>query len=64
MVEPTQTEVDKQHQKAIQAVYVKSEIPDESKAMKVKGYDFEKGVDYEQVFKSYISTGFQATSLG
>jgi hypothetical protein len=26
--------------------------------MKVVGYDFNKGLDYEQVFKSYISTGF------
>lgn len=32
--------------------------------MKVQGYDFNKGLDYEAVFKSYISTGFQATSLG
>jgi len=32
--------------------------------MKVEGYDFNKGLDYEAVFKSYISTGFQATSLG
>mmetsp|Transcript_95063 Transcript_95063/g.130807 ORF Transcript_95063/g.130807 Transcript_95063/m.130807 type:complete len:189 (-) Transcript_95063:601-1167(-) len=30
----------------------------------VKGYDFNKGVDYEAVFKSYINTGFQATNLG
>ena len=31
---------------------------------KVEGYDFNKGLDYEAVFKSYIHTGFQATSLG
>ena len=33
-------------------------------AMKVEGYDFNKGLDYEAMFKTYISTGFQATSLG
>lgn len=29
----------------------------------VKGYDFNKGVDYEQLFKSYATTGFQAAHL-
>lgn len=46
------------------AVYVKSEKVDALTSMKVQGYDFNKGLDYEAVFKSYISTGFQATSLG
>jgi deoxyhypusine synthase len=44
-------------------VYVKS-VPTLEGGMPVKGYDFNKGLDYEQVFKSYISTGFQATALG
>jgi len=39
------------------AVYVKSEGV-EASAMKVEGYDFNKGLDYEAVFASYISTGF------
>ena len=26
--------------------------------IKVVGYDFNKGIDYEQMFKSYLSTGF------
>lgn len=30
----------------------------------VKGYDFSDGIDYEKIFKSYISTGFQATNFG
>lgn len=30
----------------------------------VKGYDFNKGLDYEAVFKTYIHSGFQATNLG
>lgn len=45
------------------AVYVKSEQVDPS-LVEVKGYDFNKGLDYNEVFKTYISTGFQATSLG
>ena len=30
----------------------------------VKGYDFNNGLDYGAVFKTYRHTGFQATSLG
>ena len=44
-------------------VYVESTKKLEG-GIKVEGYDFNKGLDYEQVFKSYIHTGFQATSLG
>jgi deoxyhypusine synthase len=29
----------------------------------IKGYDFNKGVDYEQIIKSYMSTGFQASEF-
>jgi deoxyhypusine synthase len=43
-------------------VYVKSTNIED--AMPVVGYDFNKGLDYEAVFKTYISTGFQATALG
>lgn len=39
------------------AVYVKSEEVDPS-LIEVKGYDFNKGLDYNEVFKTYISTGF------
>lgn len=35
----------------------------ESKGISVKGYDFNKGVDYSAIIKSYSSTGFQATHL-
>lgn len=30
----------------------------------VQGYDFNKGIDYEKMFKTYIHTGFQATAVG
>lgn len=43
-------------------VYSKSvEIKD---GMPVKGYDFNKGLDYEALFKTMVHTGFQATCLG
>ncbi|KAJ2771349.1 Deoxyhypusine synthase [Coemansia nantahalensis] len=45
------------------AVLVRSEaVPEDSK--RVRGYDFEGGVDYEQLLSSYAATGFQATSFG
>lgn len=30
----------------------------------VKGYDFEKGLNYEELLKSYCKSGFQATNFG
>jgi deoxyhypusine synthase len=30
----------------------------------VKGYDFNKGVNYEEILKSFKTTGFQATNMG
>jgi deoxyhypusine synthase len=36
---------------------------DETSGMKVEGYDFDKGVNYEEIVKSYGTTGAQATHL-
>ncbi len=44
------------------AVYVTSQAIND--AVEVKGYDFNKGLNYEEVFKTYVHTGFQATALG
>ena len=33
----------------------------EIEGISVKGYDFNKGIDYDKILESYISTGFQAT---
>ena len=30
----------------------------------VSGYDFNKGINYSELFKSYLTTGFQATNFG
>ena len=37
-------------------------MPDGSQT--VRGYDFNKGVDYHQMFQSFVRTGFQATNVG
>lgn len=31
---------------------------------KIRGYDFNQGVDLQAVLKSYLTTGFQASRLG
>ncbi|GAV91076.1 DS domain-containing protein [Cephalotus follicularis] len=36
----------------------------ESKCIKIEGYDFNHGVNYSQLLKSMVSTGFQASNLG
>lgn len=30
---------------------------------KVRGYDWKNGVNYEKLFESYLTTGFQATNF-
>ncbi|XP_068574892.1 deoxyhypusine synthase-like [Cebidichthys violaceus] len=32
--------------------------------LKIEGYDFNQGVDYRALLKSYLNTGFQATNFG
>jgi hypothetical protein len=45
-----------------EAVLLKSvELPKDTPV--VKGYDFNNGVDYDALFKSYLTTGFQATNF-
>jgi deoxyhypusine synthase len=36
---------------------------EEAEGISIKGYDFNKGVDYDKIIESYISTGFQASHL-
>ncbi|GFS27314.1 deoxyhypusine synthase-like [Elysia marginata] len=48
---------------AADAILVKSEEMPEG-SVKVKGYDFNEGVDYKKLFQSYSQSGFQATSVG
>ncbi|EGD79119.1 deoxyhypusine synthase [Salpingoeca rosetta] len=48
---------------AQQAVLLRSE-PMPEDAVKVKGYDFNQGVDHDKLLQSFLTTGFQATNLG
>ncbi|MED6222553.1 hypothetical protein PIB30_065514 [Stylosanthes scabra] len=36
----------------------------EGKCTKIEGYDFNQGVNYHQLLKSMVTTGFQASNLG
>lgn len=62
-METTNAEQDaKVPQALIDAVYVKTtqtalQVGGETRE-EVHGYDFNKGIDYEQIFKSYRHTGF------
>lgn len=48
---------------AAEAVLVEStEIP--ASTPKVKGYDFEHGVNYDDLLRSFATMGFQATNFG
>lgn len=48
---------------AEQAVLVKSTgVPADTP--KVRGYDWNKGVDYDALLQSYLNSGFQATNFG
>ena len=48
---------------AAAAVLVESEeMPEGSQV--VGGYDFNKGVNYDKLFGSFATHGFQATNLG
>ena len=55
-------EGDRDFQRVKQSVFVKSD-PYDSKE-KVEGYDFNKGLNYHDLFMSYKSIGFQAHYLG
>ncbi|XP_068509449.1 deoxyhypusine synthase isoform X2 [Syngnathus scovelli] len=48
---------------ALEAVLkASSDLPED--LPKIKGYDFNQGVDLQAVLRSYLTTGFQASSLG
>jgi len=36
---------------------------EEPEGIPIKGYDFNKGIDYPEIIKSFASTGFQASHL-
>jgi len=53
---------EQQPAKAVDAVFVESvKVPEGTPI--TKGYDFDNGINYEELFKSYATTGFQATHI-
>lgn len=64
-----ETEKHEQQQQQKQLASVHSFVFKESQTLegscdKIVGYDFNHGVDYPALFKSMLSTGFQASNLG
>lgn len=47
-----------------EAVLKSSQPLPEGVNVQVRGYDFNKGIDFDQLMASYASTGFQATHFG
>uniref|UniRef100_A0A0N5ADW6 deoxyhypusine synthase n=1 Tax=Syphacia muris TaxID=451379 RepID=A0A0N5ADW6_9BILA len=47
---------------AQEAVFQKSKALPEG-SLQIKGYDFNNGIDYNSLFESYLTTGFQASNL-
>ncbi len=39
------------------------ESSEEPEGLKIKGYNFDNGIDYKKIIKSFSTTGFQATNL-
>ncbi len=37
---------------------------EDNHANEIRGYDLNKGLDYEKILQSYVNTGFQATNFG
>lgn len=56
--------MDKELEDAKEAVLVPSEELTKHDLNEVKGYDFNKGIDYARIMESYLTTGFQATHFG
>ncbi|KAH7861786.1 hypothetical protein Vadar_030878 [Vaccinium darrowii] len=46
------------------AAFKESESLEGSSCIKIEGYNFNQGVNYSELLRSMISTGFQASNLG
>uniref|UniRef100_A0A803MK91 Deoxyhypusine synthase n=1 Tax=Chenopodium quinoa TaxID=63459 RepID=A0A803MK91_CHEQI len=49
---------------SVRSVVFKESKTLEGKCIKIEGYDFNQGVNYPKLLKSFVSTGFQASNLG
>ena len=59
-MQSTNVEKDPDYAKAKESIFMKSTTLDDGDI----GYDFNQGVDYHELFKSYTNIGFQANSMG
>lgn len=48
---------------AQKVIFKKSDEINNNEMQIVSGYNFNNGIDYEKLFLSYLTTGFQATNL-
>lgn len=49
---------------SVRAAVFKESEDLEGKSIKIEGYDFNQGLNYSNLIRSMISTGFQASNLG
>ncbi len=45
-------------------VFMQSNCASLEGSSQVSGYDFNKGINYDNILGSYLTTGFQATNFG
>lgn len=48
----------------VRSAVFKESVQLDGTCAKIEGYDFNKGVNYQELFKSMAVTGFQASNLG
>jgi hypothetical protein len=41
-----------------------TKLAESADTYEIKGYDLNKGIDYNKILSSYLATGFQATNFG
>ncbi|KAJ4953388.1 hypothetical protein NE237_030220 [Protea cynaroides] len=56
--------VDERLMESVRSTVFKESETLEGTCVRIEGYDFNRGVDYTELLKSMVSTGFQASNLG
>nr|DAD32577.1 TPA_asm: hypothetical protein HUJ06_011428 [Nelumbo nucifera] len=49
---------------SVRSIVLKESETLEGACQQIRGYDFSRGLDYAELLKSMVSTGFQASNLG
>ncbi|KYR02901.1 deoxyhypusine synthase [Tieghemostelium lacteum] len=63
MTSTNSSNTDKELDSAKNAVFLQSNSADLQGKPEIRGYDFNQGLNYEKLFESYKTTGFQASGL-